>query len=113
VAAGAWGGVGISLVATEQGAQLEFDCALGEISEPLMLDPEGGFTLDGTFMPEHGGPIREDEVLESEPATYAGVIDGDQMTLTIHLLERGTISGPFALEHNGSALLSAEVSIAL
>jgi hypothetical protein len=29
VAAGAWGGVGISLVATEQGAQLEFDCALG------------------------------------------------------------------------------------
>ncbi len=105
VAAGAWGGVGISLIATEQGAQLEFDCALGEISERLVLDPEGGFTLDGTFTPEHGGPIREDEVLESEPATYAGVIDGDQMTLTIHLLERGTISGPFALEREGSALL--------
>jgi len=105
VAAGAWGGVGISLVATEQSAQLEFDCALGEISEPLVLDAEGGFTLDGTFTPEHGGPIREDEVLESEPATYAGVIDGGQMTLTIHLLERGTISGPFALERDGSALL--------
>lgn len=105
VAAGEWGGVGVSLVATEQGAQLEFDCALGEISEPLALDSEGGFTLDGSFTPEHGGPVREDEVLESEPATYAGVVDGDQMMLTIHLFERGTISGPFTLERDRTALL--------
>ena len=62
--------------------------------------------------PEHDAIIevgavrfRENEVLESEPATYAGVVDGNQMTLTIHLLERGTISGPFALEREGSALL--------
>lgn len=105
VAAGDWGGVGISLVATEQEVQLELDCALGEISAPLVLDPDGGFTVDGTFTPEHGGPVREDEVLESEPATYAGVVDGDQMTLTIHLVERGTISGPFALQRDGAALL--------
>jgi len=105
VAAGDWGGVGISLIATEQGAQLELDCALGEISQPLVLDAEGGFTLDGTFTPEHGGPVREDEVLESEPATYAGIVDGNQMTLTIHLLNRGTISGPFALERDTTPLL--------
>lgn len=105
IAAGDWGGIGISLVATEQGAQLELDCALGEISGPLVLDPEGGFSINGTFTAEHGGPVREDEMLESEPATYAGVVDGDQMTLTIHLLERGTISGPFALERDGTSLL--------
>lgn len=104
VAAGDWGGVGISLVVTAQGGRLEFDCALGEISKPLMLDSEGAFTLDGTFTPEQGGPIGED-ALESEPATYAGVVDGNRMTLTVHLLERGTISGPFTLERETAAVL--------
>jgi len=35
---GTWGGRGVRLEVHDEGAQAEFDCAHGEITEPLVLD---------------------------------------------------------------------------
>ena len=82
---GEWGGSHISMKVGEQSATIEYDCAHGEIPGPLSIDSEGKFRLPGSFTRERGGPIRADDVPQSEPATYSGTIKGNQMTLTLKL----------------------------
>lgn len=83
VSAGLWGGAHVLMEVTSDGAQLEFDCATGTITEPLQTDAQGRFSLRGTFTPEHPGPIREGEPSRTRAATYSGTIEGDTMTLQI------------------------------
>src|SRR5687767_3405246 len=52
-----WGGPHVRLVLTSNGGEIEFDCAHGEIREPLKLSEQGRFSVAGTFVRE-GGPIR-------------------------------------------------------
>ena len=62
---------------------MEYDCATGRITEPLIAGSDGRFVAAGTHTPGHGGPIRPDEVLPSRPARYDGRVDGDLMSLTV------------------------------
>jgi hypothetical protein len=78
-----WGGLHIRMEMTDEGANLEFDCATGTITQPLRPDSQGRFSVRGTFTPEHGGPIRQDEPSRTRAAVYFGTIDGDAMTLQI------------------------------
>ena len=55
-----WGGRDISMEVTPQGATLEFDCAHGNVLEPIKANAKGEFAARGTYTPEHGGPIRRD-----------------------------------------------------
>lgn len=77
--------------------RIEYDCAHGDLAEPLALDRSGWFDVTGSHTPEHGGPVREDEKSESRPAGYAGRVDGGRMTLTVTLTDTGEILGTFAL----------------
>ena len=77
-----WGGNGIELQVGAKSATVEFDCARGTIDAPLKPDSNGHFAIKGTFTPEHPGPVREDSS-QSRPATYAGTIKDDAMTLTV------------------------------
>jgi hypothetical protein len=83
VAAGTWGGDHVIVEVSEKGVQLEFDCAHGQISQPIALNERGDFDVPGTFSPEHGGPVRSDEAESSNPARYSGHVTGDTMTLTV------------------------------
>ena len=83
VAAGTWGGEHIILEVTDKGADVEFDCAHGQITQPMALDSHGHFDVAGTFSPEHGGPVRRDEETTAAPARYSGHVTGDTMELTI------------------------------
>ena len=83
IARGLWGGPHISIEVGAESAKLEFDCAHGVIEGPLVVDSEGKFKLRGTLTPERGGPIRADETQRALPATYAGEIKGNTMTLTL------------------------------
>jgi hypothetical protein len=83
VATGTWGGEHIFLEVSEKGAEVEFDCAHGQISQPLTLNQRGDFDVAGTFSPEHGGPVLKDEPASSNPASYSGHLLGDTMTLTV------------------------------
>ena len=95
---GAWGGEQIRLVVKETSAALEFDCAFGEIEEPIRPDKDGNFEARGVYMPERGGPGREVEPpLRRYPALYRGWTDGKGMQLTVILLDRGREVGNFSL----------------
>jgi hypothetical protein len=97
--AGQWGGDHVSLTISDQGSHVELDCAHGDFPATLAAEP---FNLTGTFVVEHGGPIRSDEKPDSHQAVFAGTVAGDRMTLTIRLSDTGETVGTFALTR-GSA----------
>jgi hypothetical protein len=76
VPATVWGGEHVEMQVTEGGAQLEFDCGTGAITEPLAADSQGHFSLKGTITPGQGGPTRQGETPQTIDATYAGDING-------------------------------------
>jgi len=80
-----WGGDHVSLVTKPGGADLEFDCAHGEIRVEIKTDSEGNFDLAGTLSRE-GGPTRLED--SGQPVRYVGRITQDTMTFRIHF--RGT-----------------------
>src|SRR5690242_4353647 len=44
---GAWGGLHISLEVTDAGAQINYDCAHGRITEKIVPDKDGAFEVKG------------------------------------------------------------------
>jgi hypothetical protein len=97
VAAGNWGGEHVALAVADDGAHVEFDCASGDISEPMILDRGGRFAVDGVYVQGHPGPVQAGEVAEKKPARYAGTVDDRTMTLVITLKASNEIVGTFAL----------------
>src|SRR5471030_1210255 len=76
-----WSGDHVRMDVTRTGAELEFDCSTGTITEP-MPETEGTFSLKGTFTPERGGPTRDGETSRTN-ATYSGTIKDDTMSLRV------------------------------
>jgi len=100
---GEWGGEHLGLVADADGAELEFDCATGEITEAIVPDAAGEFEVAGFHIPGHGGPIRDDETPVKLPARFFGTIRGDKMTLDITVGAGFDFSlGPFILLRGAS-----------
>jgi len=87
LAPGTWGGDHVSMTIASAATHLEFDCAHGDIPGVFSLNAVGQYSLDGTYVREHGGPIRVGEPPDTHPAAYAGVVVGNQMTLTIRLAD--------------------------
>ena len=85
ISTGLWGGQHISMKVGAKSATIEYDCANGVIDGPLVIDADGHFNLRGTHRTERGGPIRADESTKGQPATYAGSIERNKMTLTLKL----------------------------
>jgi hypothetical protein len=81
-----WGGDHVRMELTKSGAELEFDCATGTITEALP-ETDGTFSLKGTFTPERGGPTRDGETSRIV-ATYSGTIKNDTMALRIVLVDK-------------------------
>src|ERR1041384_6718137 len=85
LATGEWGGEHISLEVTDGGGNIEFDCAYGAISRPIVLDSEGKFDVEGRYIPQHAGPIRSDEENPGRAARYSGSVREKVLTLTVTL----------------------------
>jgi hypothetical protein len=96
---GLWGGEGVRLTVTADGATVEYDCAHGRIEQALSLDAHGRFELSGWHVQEHGGAVREDTADRKLAARYVGRVRHDQMTLSVELTDSDTTLGPFSLEH--------------
>jgi hypothetical protein len=103
VAAGTWGGDHVILEVSEKGAEVEFDCARGQITQPITLDKHGDFDIAGTFTPEHGGPVGRDEAAAPARARYSGHVDGDTMSLTVTLGEEK--AGTYTLTRGSRPIL--------
>ena len=97
LAQGTWGAAHISVNVGESSATIEFDCAHGQIDGPLATDRRGRFDLKGTYAPEHGGPVRDNEESTGQTARYTGWTDGKKMTLTLTLAGRKEMIGTFNL----------------
>ena len=94
---GMWGGDHIALTVADAGTHVEFDCAHGDIPIPLMVDARNEFDVSGTFVREHGGPIRVGEMPDSHPATYVGSVTQTMMVLTVRLTDTNEAIGMFTL----------------
>lgn len=103
VATGTWGGEHIILEVSDKSADVEFDCAHGQISQPITLNQRGDFDVPGNFAPEHGGPVLRDEPSTSNPARYSGHVVGDTMTLTV--TQGKETVGAFTLTHGRRPVL--------
>lgn len=98
VASGDWGAAGIRLTVEESGAQIQYDCASGEITEKLTVDADGNFAVNGTHTRLAPGPIRVGFEPKSQPARYEGKVSGGTMTFKVVLTESKTTVGEFKLE---------------
>jgi len=94
---GLWGGAGIRMQVTQQGAEIEYDCAHGTISERLRLDSDGRFRAAGTHLRDRPGPIRLGETRKGQPASYIGTVKGETMTLEVTLTAESENIGSFTL----------------
>jgi hypothetical protein len=88
---GSWGGEHVGLLVGPAGAAVDLDCAHGEITAPMRLDDDGGFSLPGYYIRDVGPA----EVPEDRPAaTYSGRYDGRSLTLSF-VADTGESGGPF------------------
>jgi hypothetical protein len=85
------------MLVTAKGAELEFDCAAGQIAKRIVLDSRGKFNVAGTFAPEHGGPVQRDESSPAANARYSGQVSGDSISLTVTAASGGAPIGSFNL----------------
>ncbi|HEX6728502.1 MAG TPA: hypothetical protein VF074_00750, partial [Pyrinomonadaceae bacterium] len=98
-----WGGQHVRLVLTSRGGEIEFDCAHGELNEPLKLDEQGQFSVAGTLVRE-GGPTRQDGPA-GKPARYSGRVEGNKMTLTVTLGDSNEKPDEFSLTRGSGGRL--------
>src|SRR5436189_45564 len=84
-------------VVANTATHIEFDCAHGDIPIILTVNARNEFDVSGTFVREHGGPIRVGEMLDSHPAAYLGSITETTMMLTVRLTDTDEAIGAFTL----------------
>ena len=101
---GEWGGAHVALHLTPGGGTLDYDCAHGTIG-PVIPRADGSFTAAGSHTPEHGGPVREGEVLPSWPTRYDGRVRGDRMTIRA-VTSNELALGPFELRRGTEPMLT-------
>jgi hypothetical protein len=102
VPTGRWGGDHIALTVAVVGTHIEFDCAHGDIPIALMVDARNDFDVSGTFVREHGRPIRVGEVPDSHPAAYVGSVTETTMVLTVRLTDTNEAIGTFTLSRDSA-----------
>jgi hypothetical protein len=100
-----WGGRGVTMRMTGQGAMLEFDCAHGSITQPIKPDAKGEFRGSGTYTAERGGPVLKADQPHDIPAMYRGVIDGDSMRLEIVVSDKDQSPAPLTLTRGNAGRL--------
>lgn len=101
---GRWSGPHVSLTLGSSGGTLDYDCAHGTVG-PLLAGPGGKFVAEGTHTPEHGGPVRADEVPPVLMTRYSGSVRGDRMTL-LGRVDNGIELGPFDLRRGAGPMLT-------
>ena len=94
---GLWGGEHISMQVTERRTTVEYDCAHATIDQRIALDRRGRFDVSGMQVPEHGGPVRQNEQTTGYPVRFAGQINGKTMKLSVRDSATKELVGTFTL----------------
>jgi hypothetical protein len=77
---------------SDSGADIEFNCARGTISQRLAVDAQGHFKLQGTYKEETPAPASVDggSTGSGPTATYTGVLSGSSLRLEVFIEGQGT-----------------------
>ena len=110
---GVWGGLHVRLEITNTGAgaspagggTIEFDCAHGGLTLPVLPDKSGRFEVPGYFVQERGGPLQADQPLSAKPARYWGEINGSRMTLQLARTDSAWSAGPYTLQRGSAGMV--------
>ena len=97
---GTWSGEHAVLTARDTGVHIEFNCASGDVSQPIALDSRDEFSVDGTLIKEVG-PARIQLL-----AHYNGRVEKQMMTLTVTIPTSNETMGPFTLALGGKSNLA-------
>ena len=65
-------------------------------------DRQGRFEVAGTYVREHGGPIRQGEIPDAHPAIFSGLVSSTTMEMTIRLSDTNESAGTFTLASGSS-----------
>jgi hypothetical protein len=95
---GQWGGQHISLVIGDDASDVEYDCAHGRFTGPIVANAEGKFSVAGTYVREQGGAMRVDEPAEEQRVIYKGQITGETMTLSVTLADGNQVIDTYTLK---------------
>ena len=99
--AGIWGGEHVQMTVSKSGAALQFDCAIGAITEPLKIGSAGRIDATGSYLAERPGAVQTEP--QPAPARYVGRFvraaagSPAQFMFTISLSEPVSAIGPFTV----------------
>lgn len=82
---GVWGGEHIRMEVNDSGADIEFDCARGSISQRLELDDRGRFNVQGIYMAQSPAPAAVGGGTSGVKATYTGILSGSSLRLQVSI----------------------------
>lgn len=105
LAHGTWGGLHLRMEVTDKGARLEYDCAHGSINQKIVVDAGGHFEVGGVYVPERGGPIRQDQETSEQPVVYIGTVRGQSMTVRVKFAGEDEEGETFTLTHGSEGQL--------
>ena len=90
---GVWGGEHIRMEVNDSGADIEFDCARGNVSQRLELDDKDRFKVQGIYMAETPAPAAVDGGLAASgvKATYTGTLTGSSLRLEVLIEGQDTL----------------------
>jgi hypothetical protein len=91
-----WGGIGVQFTIAEDTVSIEYDCAVGEISGPLMSDKQGHFVALGFHRRLSPGPIRLNLQPKTRPARYEGKITNKTLRYRVVLTDTGETVGQYS-----------------
>lgn len=79
LAEGNWGANGANFIVSDQGAFLDFGCAVAQIPNRILLDKNGEFEMDGTYQNQGGAQPVDGYPLYR--ARFHGSVDGKLLKL--------------------------------
>ena len=84
---GVWGGEHVRMEVNDSGADIEFDCARGGISQRLELDDKGRFKVQGIYRAETPAPAAVDggSTASGVKATYTGTLSGSSLRFEVFI----------------------------
>jgi len=92
---GTWGGDNAGLIVNGDDVHVHIGCTLGDAVGPIHADANGHFELSGTYNVD-AYPVNRGI---THPATFAGQIVGQAMTLTVSLTDTARVLGPVVLTY--------------
>jgi hypothetical protein len=90
---GTWGGDDAGLIASDTSAHVHIGCTLGDTSTPIRPDARGNFDVSGTYNVD-AYPIDRGIL---HPARFTGTVSGNELTITVTLVDTGAQLGPVRL----------------